>query len=157
MKHVFEQKAACTACKATGLYVGMAEHDGAAVVCHACEGTGEKTIRIEWDDFEGRQGREGVTRVFEVNPGIGIGEDAHHKLSDFGGMPYAEWCDGKPFGRGSENRNCTCPAWWYQSANYKLKPEWDECRKALGRSFAGCPSFKDKGACWARWDRENPS
>ena len=56
--------------------------------------------------------------------------------------------------RGSEDRKSTCPAWWFQRADYGLKPRWDECK--LG-SFTACPSFKDKGACWARWDRENPS
>lgn len=29
----------CQACKGTGLYKGMAERDGAAVVCSHCHGT----------------------------------------------------------------------------------------------------------------------
>lgn len=155
--HVFKQEAACDACKATGLYVGLAERDGSAVVCHRCKGTGEMTIRVEWDDFEGRKNRKGVRRVVEVNPGICIGEGNGHRLEDFGGLTYEAWKEGVPFGRHTENRNFTCPTWWYQSADYDKKPEWSECGDSLGRSFSQCPHFANKGTCWARFDRENPA
>jgi len=154
--HVFKQQAACTSCGSTGLYVGVGERDGAAVVCHTCKGTGEKTIRVEWDDFEGRGRRDGVERVYETNPGIciGTGKPARFALSDFGGMLYQDWLDGRQFERGMENRGFTCPAWWYQSANYNLKPKWDAC--LIAGSFSDCPHFTNKAACWSRWDRENP-
>ena len=156
-RHIFEQKAACTSCSATGLYVGMAEHDGAAVVCRMCKGTGERTIRIEWEDFTGRRKRGTTKRVYETNPGIALGERGScYELSNFGGMPYKDWLKGQPFTRGMENRSCTCPCWWYQSADYKLKPDWDECSGNLGRSFLACDHFKNKGMCWSRFDRENP-
>jgi hypothetical protein len=142
---------ACKACKATGLYVGLAERDGAAVVCHTCKGTGEAVHVFEYDDFSERQPRQGVRRVFEANPGIVIGEGNGHKLEDFGGMPYRRWTCGGTFSAGMENREFTCPAWWYQSADYSKKPSWDEC--GIG-AFAGCQHFCDKAACWDRWDRE---
>ena len=155
--HALTFEAACAACKATGLYVGMAERDGAAVVCSACKGTGQRTLVVEYDDFEGRKARTGITRVFEANPGIGIGQ-GHTKagqefqLEDFGGQSYADWWGGQPFPSGSEMRQFTCPAWWYQTADYARKPKWDEC--CFG-TFSHCRHFVAKDQCWQRWDREN--
>lgn len=145
---------ACQSCKATGLYVGMAERDGAAVVCHTCDGTGKAVHQFEYEDFTGRKQRKGVQQVYQVNPGIciGKGKDKEYTLPDFGGMPYGEWVEGKPFADGMENRKFTCPAWWYQSADYDRKPEWKECR--IGGCFSDCESFKNKAECWKRWDKE---
>lgn len=144
---------ACQSCKATGLYVGMAERDGAAVVCHTCKGTGKDVHTFEYEDFTGRRHRKGVQQVYEVNPGIciGVGKERQYQLPDFGGMPYGEWVEGKPFTVGMENRAFTCPAWWYQSADYKKKPEWKECEFG---SFSSCSSFTQKSKCWERWDKE---
>lgn len=153
-----QYRAECDSCNATGLYVGMGERDGAAVVCHYCKGSGSRDVTIKYRDFDGRKDRKGVTRVFQVNPGIGIGEDQSKRLTlaSFGGMPYSDWKDGAKFERGDEMRKFTCPAWFYQCADSKLKPEWDECNAALGRSFSQCPNFANKDACWRQFDRENP-
>jgi hypothetical protein len=50
-------------------------------------------------------------------------------------------------------RNYTCPAWWYQSADYTKKPEWEECI-ACG-SFSECKNFSNKEKCWEKFDAEN--
>lgn len=150
--HKIEQEAECTACGATGLYVEMAERNGAAVVCHRCKGTGRIVAVLEWDDFTGRKERTGVRRVLEVNPRIEVGEGGAVRLDDFGGMSYQDWANGLPFPSGSEMRRFTCPAWWYQSANYNLKPEWDECLCA--GSFSHCDHFGQKAKCWERFDKE---
>ena len=152
----FETDEKCQSCGGTGLYRGMAEGKGAAVVCAKCKGTGCHHFVHEWDEFKGRVTRENVQRVIAVNPGIGVGANEQYRLEDFGGMPYADWLDGKPFPEGSEMRRFTCPCWWYQGADYKRKPEWDECWKTLGHTFSRCEFFENKVACWARWDRENP-
>lgn len=138
----------CPSCKGTGLYVGMAERDGYAVVCHQCKGTGKYHYVYEYEEFTGRKHRDDVSRVVEVNPGIVIGGTA----LDFGGVPYARWLVRGTFPPGKEMRQYTCPAWWYQSANYNLKPKWMEC---LGCGvFSGCKQFPLKQECWDRWDRE---
>ena len=158
MHHVIEYDEQCQSCKGTGLYVGLAEQDGSAVVCYSCKGTGCHHAKIEYDDFEGRKDRIGIHRVFATNPGIVIGEDGdnhQYRLSDFGGMPYKEWEAGLQFPSGSEMREFTCPTWWYQTADYDKKPDWEECWESIGRSFSQCPHFADKEACWARWDEEN--
>jgi hypothetical protein len=152
--HVQEIECACSDCKSTGLYVGMAEARGAAVVCNSCEGTGKKIKKIEWDDFKGRKELPNIKRVYATNPGIMIGEDKTRDihLEDFGGMPYSDWLSGRPWAPGLEDRKHTCPAWWYQSFNYKLKPTFPDCRGVV--AFSDCHSFATKNICWGRWDKE---
>ena len=149
MKHIWKQKAKCDSCDGTGIYRGLGEKRMVGVVCHNCRGTGCREIKIEWEDFDGRIKEDDIKRVVEINPGIIINADPK-----FGGMPYEDWLQGKPFPPKSEDREYCCPAWWYQSANYKLKPDWDWCREALGMGFSSCPHFKKKGPCWERWDKE---
>jgi len=149
MKHIWKQKAKCSSCKATGIYKGLGERANVGVVCHNCKGTGQIEIKVEWEDFEGKIQRDDIVRVVEVNPGIVINDS-----TEFGGMPYADWLNGKPFPLKSENRNYICPAWWYQSADYERKPDWKECYDTLGLSFSSCPHFKDKEQCWKRWDEQ---
>lgn len=142
--------ARCESCGGTGLYVGMAERDGAAVVCSSCKGSGCRVL--EYEPFVCRAQREGVTRVFAANPGIVIGGP---DLEQFGGVAHDEWAGGKPFGIGTEDRAHTCPRWFYQSANTKMLPEWENCWESLGRSFSHCPYFDEKSKCWRRFDEEN--
>lgn len=152
-KQVIEFDYACQSCGATGLYVGMCERDGSAVVCHDCKGTGKAHFKMEYEEFHARKPKPGVAWVVEVNPGICIGKGEHgqYTLELFGGMPYMNWRAGKPFEIGMENREFTCPAWWYQSADYKRKPDWREC--GFG-SFSDCRGFVNKEACWKKWDKQ---
>lgn len=148
----------CKSCKGTGIYVGFAEKSGAGIVCHTCKGTGCNQWNYPYDDFIEKKSRRDIKRVYEVNPGIAIGEgkDPSGKefyLRDFGGMPYEDWLAGKPFPKKSENRKYICPAWWYQSVSNDKKPKWDECIGA--GSFSECSLFNSKEQCWGRWDREN--
>ena len=152
--HTIEFDQECKSCKGTGLYSGMAEIGGCAVVCRTCKGTGCHHVKIEYDDFEGRKIYEGIEHVYEINPGITVGSQGRWKFLDFGGMSYTDWLSGKPFIPGMENRMFICPAWWYQLADYSKKPNWDECYESLGGRFSDCPHFKNKDICWKRWDIE---
>ena len=138
----------CSRCGATGLYIGMAEQDGMAVQCHTCNGTGKEIITVQWTPFTKRKEKRGVKQVLEANPGIGAAPGVTP-----GGISYREWNSGKGFPkRGAEMREHTCPAWWYQSVDYRRKPGWNEC---IGcGQFSECPSFKNKKKCWERFDRE---
>jgi hypothetical protein len=148
VKHTFDWTEACRACKATGIYIGFAEKNGAGVVCSDCKGTGELMHHVEWEDFEGKRRCEGVQKVYPYNPGVCLRPDTGK-----GGMDYDEWFAGMPFPRGSEPRSQSCPAWYYQGADYMKKPVWKECGYG---SFLACQHFGTKEQCWARWDRENP-
>ena len=150
--NTFEYDCMCESCNGSGLYIGMAEKDGAAIVCHSCKGEGHKHVVIRYRSPETRKRNMHAKRVYAANPGIGMGEGNGYTLEDFGGMPYQDWLDGKPFPKESENRKHTCPVWWYQCADYKKKPDWETC--SLGVSFSRCKHFDNKAACWARWDKE---
>ena len=155
--HTIEFDQECKACTGSGLYKGMGERDGFAVVCHTCKGKGHHETVIEYDDFISLKrlgGVSGIKRIVQVNPGIclGTGNDGLTHES-FGGMSYDDWLSGKPFVDGMENRDFTCPAWWYQSADSDRKPSWDEC--GFGGSFSGCKHFGTKGKCWERFDTES--
>lgn len=145
--HNIEYDCECEDCKGSGLYIGMAERPGAAVLCKTCDGTGKHHVSIRYKDFEGKRRRTGVKRVFQANPGIAVGPGKSN-----GGLSYDDWLDGKKFTAGTEMRKFTCPAWWYQTADSSKKPNWDEC-VGIGR-FSDCSCFSDKEACWKRWDSE---
>lgn len=146
----------CKKCRGTGLYVGMAEGDGFAVVCHSCDGTGKQEEKVEYEPFTERKERSDVRWVVQTNPGISLHVGGENKLgyTDFGGQHYSSWAAGNPFKHGMEMRQFTCPAWWYHVVDYKKKPEWDECNLNLGRPFYACKHFDQKGRCWKRLDRE---
>ena len=62
-EHVIEFDCECESCKGTGLYVGMAEREGSAVVCHTCKGTGKtRSSEIDKrDDWGGKHLRHRFT------------------------------------------------------------------------------------------------
>jgi hypothetical protein len=112
---------------------------------------------VTYKDFTGRKLRTDVSRVVRVNPGIilGVGATKRGEIltrESFGGLNYEDWFNGKPFVPGTEDRAHTCPAWFYQSADYDKRPKWDEC--GVCGTFSDCKEFKNKAACWARWDKE---
>jgi len=57
----------CSGCNGSGLYVGMAERDGSAVICHHCKGTGKTTFK--YNEFTGLKIREDILRVFKTTCG----------------------------------------------------------------------------------------
>lgn len=153
MHHNLEFDKKCTSCNGTGIYVGFAEKDGFGVECHSCKGTGCQHIIYEYDDFEGKKKRNDIKIVVKTNPGIGLGINERLTYESFGGMNYNDWFNGQPFPKQSEMRKFSCPAWWYQCADYNKKPNWDEC---IGcGSFSNCSHFNSKELCWDKFDREN--
>jgi hypothetical protein len=151
MKKKFEVDEKCPACSGTGLYVGFGEKDGAAVICHDCKGTGKFHFVHEYEEFEKIEEKKGVKWVLQINPGIGVGEGNGFDFSDFGGMSYNDWKSGKKFTDDMAMKRHTCPAWWYQSVDYKRKPDWKEC--GFGALY-DCPHFKNKSVCWHRFKKE---
>lgn len=142
----------CDSCHGTGLYIGCSERCGASVVCSTCSGTGRKPI--SYVPFSKRQNTTKVKRVFRTNPGIQIGENDKIKLTDFGGMPYEDWKDGKPFPAKSEMRKFACPKFWYDRVDSSKTPKWKECMDSLGYCYTDCKCYEQKQKCWERWDKE---
>jgi hypothetical protein len=156
-EHVIEYDCECESCKGTGLYQGMGERVPFAVVCYRCKGTGKRHEKITYRDFINRKVHDNVKQVVECNPGIclGMGKDSQFTLDSFGGMRYLDWLKSKPFPVKSEMRQFTCPAWWYQAANYELKPEWCHEYGFYCGEFSGCKQFQSKVQCWERFDKEH--
>ena len=147
-------KVECPDCKATGLYVGFAEAKGTGVVCTTCYGTGCKVIKSSYTVFTERKRHPDVKRVFATNSGWVLGPTSK------GGMPYEDWLlrhshfksKTGAFPQGHEDRQHTCPAWFYQSADYDRKPEWKECNGC--GTFSSCKFFPTRAKCWERFDKE---
>lgn len=55
-------KCECSACGGTGLYRDWTCHDGAAIVCRKCDGTG--AVELSYTPFTERKKVTGVKRVF---------------------------------------------------------------------------------------------
>ena len=139
----------CSSCHGTGLYVGFAEGSGAGVVCFHCKGTGKFVQYFEYTEFTGRKSNPKVTRVYQVNPGISV--DGTGIVP--GGVSVEEWEQDPESAKqpGKEMRMHTCPAWWYQCADYSKKPDWKECDCGF---FSACYHYVRKSECWERWDKE---
>lgn len=153
-KSVFKAKAECSSCGGSGLYQGMGEREGAAVVCHTCDGTGCENINISYTPFTKKKKISSVKRVFKDSCGYMHGpEDVTTKegvtirFSD-GGATYEDWMKGvdpKPV------KDLYCPYLWtrqnLQSKDvgglYKTR-----CDKILGCSISDCKMWPDKATCW---------
>jgi hypothetical protein len=151
---VIEWVQECNDCKGTGLYAGVGEKGGAAVVCYRCDGTGRLERRVEYSEFTGRKKHPKARHVYYRNPGVCV--DAGVVVP--GGVPVEEWerDPESPRRHGAEMRQHVCPAWWYQTVDYDRKPKWDRCI-GIG-AFHDCKHHQTPErlvACWARWDEEN--
>ena len=141
----------CADCQGTGLYVGIAERDGAAVVCYWCKGTGKRKRSFTYQEFTGRKPKLGVRRVYDH----GAGYILHPEVVP-GGVTLQEW-EKDPESvkrRGSELREHTCPLLWYQTTDDSKKPDWDECIKIWGGRIKDCKHFPQRAKCWERFDKE---
>jgi len=137
----------CKSCRGTGIYKGFAEGEGVGVVCCDCRGSGKEIIVDNYTEFTGKKQRRDIDIVFQSNCGIGLGKTSN------GGISYKEWFKNSTFPIGTENRQNTCPAWWYQSADSNKKPNWNEC--GLVDMFKNCKCFKIKEKCWDKFDKEH--
>lgn len=148
---IIEIEEECSYCNGTGLFNGMAERDGFAVVCNQCKGTGKYIFKHSYKDFTERKDSS-AKYVIKANPGICVGlGDGKYKPEDFGAISYQDWKDKKEF---PEMRKFTCPRWWNQVAESVGEPNWKECDESWGWSFSQCPSFHAKDKCWKKWDTE---
>ena len=155
MQQTFRAKAECKSCGGTGLYQGMAEKKGSAVICYVCNGTGCEDIEINYIPFKKRKLTNQVKRVFKNSCGYAHGsedvttrEGVRIKFS-VGGCTYEDWLKGadpKPV------KDLYCPFLWtgqmLQSKDvgdlYK-----DRCNKTLcGGRITDCKYYKDKVECW---------
>ena len=143
----------CSACDGTGLYVGVCERDGAAVVCYRCKGTGRVYIEQHYTKFTARQKKKNVKRVFEhAGAYIISAEDVEVNgknipFSEYG-VSYEEWLAGEA----PKPLECLhCPFMHTQqmldrnSTLYKTR-----CNTGLkfGSRISDCQFMPEKEKCW---------
>jgi len=147
-------------CKGTGVYVGRAERDGAAIVCYKCKGTGKVHYEFEYEEFTGLKERDGVERVYKGGYGFAI---APRKLDFDGigtvdmqkeGVSYDEFKKGK---MPEHIKQLACPMLADQGACQKIKGFLKECERIDGKSLWGrgilsCKNQSNKLDCWKRFE-----
>ena len=147
----------CDKCHGTGLYRGVCEKDGAAVVCHYCNGSGSviKTVI----PFEGKKRLEGVKRVYDsaYNRFISavdlMGDDG--RIIEFSkwGCTYEEWLAGvEP----APMKGLVCPYLQYNKG-IGHEPLGEKCIEGIGPiSFPidKCKHYADKAKCWEEFEQK---
>lgn len=145
----------CKACGGTGLYVGLAERDGTAVVCHTCKGTGES--QVTYRPFVERQpAPKGVKRV-HVAMGYVL-STKEPRCS--GGVPLAEWTPGMAI---PADEQLYCPylytgqEWcaFTKTRSYTrqdgTRHSYESAPPQAGEMISDCPRWPEKAACWERY------
>lgn len=144
----------CQSCGGTGLYMGMAEKNGAAVVCTTCNGRGSK--EFEYKEFEGRKIRQDVKRVYERCDYMLSSEDVtteDGRLIKFSeaGCTYEEWLNGaepKPV------KELYCPYVWRNRGigNEPLEKCVEQLRGIC--RITDCKLYRFKEQCWKEYEEK---
>jgi hypothetical protein len=151
----------CPSCNATGLYQGMGEWDGAAVVCYHCKGTGKVVINKEINLFVERKNKKGITRVYSTGGGYVITDsDAVTKegktfhFSQYG-IDYESWKKG---GEPKPLEELICPMIeTRQMIREKEHPAYElylsRCNNNIqfGSVITKCSFYKEKHICWMKY------
>lgn len=148
---VFEVDIKCQSCDGTGLYVGLAERDGAAVVCTTCKGTGKYHHKFTYDEFTARIKRDDVKRVFKTSCGyVQTPDDVEvdGKTIEFSksGISYEGWLTG---GQPLPLKSLYCPKMW---TGQQWNSETCEKHCRCGTSINYCPNRENMAKCWDEYD-----
>jgi urease gamma subunit len=133
----------CKSCDGTGLYIGVAEHDGAAVVCYRCKGTGEDTITFA-RFIERRPPTKPVSRV-HVARGYVLSPN-HPDCA--GGVAYQDWTPGMDV---PADERLYCPMVYTNQEYCAFRTEDGDARPGIGQRIADCEYWHVKAACWVRY------
>lgn len=149
-------KIECSACKGTGLYVGMCEKDGAAVICYQCKGKGAVLFSYNEPPPGSRpRRRDDVVRVFDSTHGYVISandvvtkEGVSFPFSQYG-CTYEDWYDNGAVPK-EMVRLLRCPA----NNAVKDRQGYEFCIQGPGDYIPKCPLLCEKDKCWETYDRQ---
>lgn len=133
----------CTACSGTGLYVGMGERNGAAVVCYRCQGTGRQAYTYE--PFTERKAPPDTVTTVHVARGYGLDSSSR------GGLPIEQW---QPGAIVPADEAYYCPFIYTNQewcSNPDLLPQIGKPtppRMPTGQ-ISSCKHWANKSRCWA--------
>ncbi len=150
MTKTIELKIVCQSCGGTGLYVGMAEHDGAAVICTKCDGIGCYSYKFDYEDFVEKKERGDVIRVFKTGAGyVHSAKDVSGIEFSKGGVSYAQWLNGVQPGPMKElycPKQWTCQSWNSETCDEHIH---------AGGYISDCPYRSEMAKCWEEYDKAN--
>lgn len=144
----------CEDCKGTGLFKGVAERGGAAVVCSCCHGTGKR--EITYNKFEGRKEIAGVTRVFEGVSGY-LHSDEDITTKDGKTLHYSQYgCSYDAWKSGvnpTPMEELYCPLEYHSNTSVNGKPFFcGLCAEDYSEeSIKDCYFYDRKEMCWKEW------
>ncbi|MFW6024985.1 MAG: hypothetical protein ACOCRX_01455 [Candidatus Woesearchaeota archaeon] len=137
----------CKSCNGTGIYVGIAERDGAGVVCKTCNGTGCQHYTFEYTPFRSRKKRKDIKRVYLSSYGYCISPEpltlSNGVFVDFSkeGVPYEEFLKGK---MPSHIKRMACPMLADQPSCHKIKGFTEKCDELNGGYLSRISNCKCK-------------
>lgn len=161
MEKIIDIEIECQSCNGTGVYSGMAERDGAALVCHTCEGKGKKQHVFRYNEFTGRKKSEKVKRVYKAGYGFVIGtgvigfSDAGKVDMSKEGVSYEEFLQGK---MPNHIEKLACPMMADQGACHKIDGFTDKCNELNGGwvgVLSKCNHRKKCSECWTRFNNKD--
>ncbi len=154
-QYILSGESECKKCKGTSLYFGMAERDGARIVCYSCKGLGKVKTHLVFEKFFNRKVDKGAKRVYENGMGYCIThKDITDKEGNFFpfsqyGCSYAEWLNGK---KPLPLEFLGCP---YLETRQGLQSKdknnlyKSRCKNNLGcGNITDCKLYNDKQKCW---------
>ena len=150
-------KIECPSCKGTGVYQGMGEGEGTAVVCHRCNGTGAYQYSYSYKDFTGRNVVENVERVYLSGMGfkLGLGKINFSEVGEIDmdkeGVSYPEFINGK---KPEHIKELAWPMRADQGECHKRPGFVDKCNDLNGgwvSMITKCKKYLHKKECWKRF------
>ena len=155
-------KIECQSCRGTGVYKGMGERDGAAVICYKCKGTGCYDYVFNYTEFTERVPAKNINRVYLDGYGYCLSDKKAVTLDngsyvDFPneGVSYEDFLKGK---MPKHIKTMACPMMADQGACHDIKGFTEKCGKLNNGYVSFIPSCKystKKKTCWERFDKEN--
>ena len=156
VEKVFKVETECQSCNGTGLYSGIAESDGVAVVCNKCDGTGKYIHIFKYKDWLGRNKRDDVKRVYlPTRYKLGLGTLVFKGVGTIDmnkeGVSYDEFLEGK---MPNHIEILGCPMLADQEACHKIKGFVDKCNDLNGGlvgTISSCNYQCKALECWKRF------
>lgn len=151
----------CKSCQGTGLYQGVGEGKGTAVVCYDCKGTGKAHYSFQYEEFTGRKLRDDVERVYRRGSPykLGLGkinfDDIGEIDMDHEGISYREFLNGDT---PKHIKQLGCPMMVDQGACHEIKGFVETCNELNGGWINYIPNCKNKKnilQCWKRFEEES--
>lgn len=148
----------CSACGGSGVYSGIGEGEGVAIICHQCKGTGKYFYIYHYTEFTGRKIKEDIERVYKTGSRFKLGlgkvdfKDVGIIDMDKEGVSYKEFLSGY---LPEHIKELECPMMADQGVCHDKEGFVEECNRLHGGWISYIPKCKNaanKLECWKRFE-----